>query len=555
MNKGIRFALLLLFLGVSSASAQVETPSQFGQHFFLPGFQMTLANNYITSIHDDMPNYLALPFKEEQFTVYGSHVILRAYKNDSTTVDKRITTGTFYYDTSAHDQRAFPIAALQTRVYRNDTLVRDWQYIPKMPSFKDSNLLCTTPSHEQPLVYWLVNDSLNVGDSMLIELRRDSAAPLLRLHLHRENAYTQPFMMTNVHDEDRNELSFISSLLTQKSSLIYNSLHYRDRPGSGLAGDNQLISPRSQMAFYFRRDNSEANDSILLYRITGGRYRDTAWQKTDGLVLMTTLNDNAHYKLEVKYADGHGKLSVYTFYTPPLWYQTTWFKVILFAAAVTLLLLGYFISRARKNKRRIKYLQLEMQALHAQMNPHFLFNALSSIQGLMNDQQTDKANKYLSGFAALLRSAVSQGRKEFVPLSVELKDLNNYIELERLRFGFRYALDILPGLPADEITILPLLAQPLIENAAKHGLSGKRENGLLTLQITREQSDLLLYVTDNGNGFNPNNGASGHGIPLTQERIALFNRMYKHRKIILDVSSSASGTRCYFRFKNWLDND
>lgn len=554
MNKGIRFALLVLFFGISSASAQVNKPLKFGQHFFLPGLRMSFSNNYVKSINEDNPNFLTLPFKEEHFTVYGGRVGLSAIKNDSTIIDQT-SAGTFYFDTCARDKTAFPIAELQTRVYRNDTLLRDWQYIQKMPSFKDTNVMCLAAYHEQPLSYWLVNDSLHVGDSMLIELRRDSAAPLLRLHLHRENAYTQPFMMTNVHDEDHNELSFISNQLQQKSSLIYSSLFYHDWPGSGLTCNNQPILANSQMAFYFRRDNSESNDSIFLYRITGGRYRDTAWQKTDGLVLMTALSHNAHYKLEVKYADGHGKLSVYTFYTPPLWYQTTWFKVLLFAVAVALLLLGYFISRARENKRRIKYLQLEMQALHAQMNPHFLFNALSSIQGLMNDQQTDKANKYLSGFAALLRSAVSQGRKEFVPLSVELKDLNNYIELERLRFGFRYELDILPGLPADEITILPLLAQPLIENAAKHGLSGKRENGLLRLQITREQSDLLLYVTDNGNGFNPNNGGSGHGIPLTRERIALFNRMYKHRKIILDISSSASGTRCCFRFKTWLDND
>lgn len=361
--------------------------------------------------------------------------------------------------------------------------------------------------------------------------------------------------MKNVQDEERNELSFISSQLQQKNTLISNSVLYRDQPGSGLAGDNQLISPNSQLAFYFRRDNSEADDSIFSYRITGGRYQDTAWQKTDGLIFMTALSHNSRYKLSVKYADGHGKLSVYTFYTLPLWYQNTWFKVMLFAVTVALLLLGYFISRTRNNKRRIKYLQLEMQALQAQMNPHFLFNALGSIQGLMNDQQTDKANKYLSGFAALLRSAVSRGRKEFVPLSVELKDLNYYIELERLRFAFRYELDILPDLPVDEITMLPLLAQPLIENAAKHGLSGKRENGFLTLRINKEQSDLLLSVIDNGNGFNPDNTVSGHGIQLTRERIALFNRMYKHRKIILDISSSATGTRCCFRFKNWIDND
>ena len=203
----------------------------------------------------------------------------------------------------------------------------------------------------------------------------------------------------------------------------------------------------------------------------------------------------------------------------------------------------------------MKQLQLEMQALHAQMNPHFLFNALGSIQGLMNDMQTVKANKYLTGFAALLRSSISQGQQAFVPLAVELKNLDNYIELERLRFGFQYIRSVSPGIMAGEIEVPPLLAQPLIENAAKHGLSGKREAGLLRLEITKENADMLITVIDNGNGFNTTPPGTGHGISLTRDRIALFNRMYKHREIILTINSTAGGTQCTLRFKNWMDND
>lgn len=554
MNKGLLLALLALVFGASAVNAQLTMKNKWSWHFVLPDFQMTLSANFLTGGYPYNPTYVTLPFKEEHFTVYGQQVILSAFKRDSL-INIGDHGGSFLMDTSLQDQHAFPLEHLQARVFRNDSLLSGWQYIEKMPSFKDTSVTYKAAPHLPANSYWLVNDNMQVNDSMLIELRRDTATPFLRLHLKREDGNIQPLMMSSANNKTVTELSFISKELLNQQDLIKSTPFYHDRPGGGLDYNNALLSTDDQLSFHFRNNSTKANDSIFLYRLTGGRYKDTAWQKSAGLIFLTGLTNNAHYRLEVKYADGYGKSSLYTFYTAPLWYQTTWFKVTVLAMVIALLLLFSFMSRTRKNKRRIKYLQLEMQALHAQMNPHFLFNALSSIQGLMNDQQTDKANKYLSGFAALLRSAVSQGRKELVALSVELKDLNNYIELERLRFGFRYELDILPGLPADEITILPLLAQPLIENAAKHGLSGKRENGLLTLQIMREQSDLLLYVTDNGNGFNPNNGGSGHGIALTRERIALFNRMYKHRKIILDISSSASGTRCCFRFKNWLDND
>lgn len=547
--------LLVLLFSVPTANAQLYFREKSSQHFMLPGFQMTLSNNFESAHHPYSPVYIALPFKDEYFTVYGEHLILSAFKRDSL-IQLANFQGGLFRDSSLQDSNAFPFAALQARVVRNGAVLRDWQYISNMTSFEDRAVTYTANPRKPAPSYWLVNDTLAIGDSILIELRKKNEQPFLRLHAKRENAHTQPFMMSYLSDSSTStELSFISKQLLYSLNRVYDTRFYSDWPGGGLQLRNARVSANSRLAFYFREETSHTMDSIYSYRILGGQYKDTAWQKTDGLILMASLLHNADYTLEVKYADGHGQLSTYTFNTPPLWYQTSWFKIIIFALAVAILLLLFFVSRARKNKRKMKYLQLEMQALHAQMNPHFLFNALGSIQGLMNDQQTAKANKYLTGFATLLRSAVSQGSKAFVPLSVELKNLDNYIELERLRFGFRYELEVSPAIQTDQIDVPPLLAQPLIENAAKHGLSGKRENGMLRIHITKENADLLFLVIDDGNGFDPDKPANGHGIRLTQARIALFNRMYKYRKILLEISSSSNGTRCCLRFKNWMDND
>jgi hypothetical protein len=552
MSKRTFRVILLVLLNTTAAKAQLSIKGKQSEYFLLPGLHIVLSNNFIRDGYKYTPNYISLPFKEEHFKVYGGQLIMSAFKKDSL-VKTGDYSGAFFIDSSWQDRNAFPLEAIQVRVSRNDTLLRDWRPLNRLPDFEDSAVTFKADPGKPVRSYWLVRDSLRIGDSLLVELRKDTGQAFFRLYAKRENAYTQPHLMTYYSDTSLTEFSFIRKILLDHRQKIYDELSYDDWPGPGLPLYNSPISANARLAFYFRKDIQGSKDSIFAYRVLGGRYTDTSWQKTDGLILVPALQSNASYKMEVKYADGHGTVSAYSFYTPPLWYQATSFRIIVVMLVIATLLLLGFLSRAGKNKRRMKQLQLEMQALHAQMNPHFLFNALGSIQGLMNDMQTAKANKYLSGFAALLRSSISQGQQAFVPLPVELKNLDNYIELERLRFGFQYVCSVSPGIRSGEIAVPPLLAQPLIENAAKHGLSGKQGAGMLRLEITAENADMLMIVTDNGKGFDTMERVTGHGIALTRDRIALFNRMYKHRQIILTINSTAGGTQCILRFKNWMD--
>jgi two-component system, LytTR family, sensor kinase len=164
----------------------------------------------------------------------------------------------------------------------------------------------------------------------------------------------------------------------------------------------------------------------------------------------------------------------------------------------------------------------------------------------------DKANQYLSGFALLLRSSMLSTTKETIPLQTELKNLDNYIQLEILRFSFQYELYVDPALQTDIIEVPPLLAQPLIENAVKHGVSGKGTAGEIKFRIVKDKQDMLFSISDNGPGFDPSKAVDRHGIKLTRDRIELYS---KHRRITLEIQSNTNGTTVLLRFKNWLEND
>ena len=192
--------------------------------------------------------------------------------------------------------------------------------------------------------------------------------------------------------------------------------------------------------------------------------------------------------------------------------------------------------------------------LYAQLNPHFVFNALGSIQGLLNDNQIEKANQYLAGFGSLLRNTLISSEKEMQSLEVEIKSIKNYIELEQLRNPFLFRLTIDEKIDIHEVQTLPLLMQPLIENAIKHGISNK-ENAEITLTISKKEDDLIFEIADNGKGFDILEEQKGFGLKLVKDRITLFNQSSTKMKIDIKIQSDLSGTQITVYYKNWLKND
>ena len=275
---------------------------------------------------------------------------------------------------------------------------------------------------------------------------------------------------------------------------------------------------------------------------------------SNGIIFLDLKESGAKYKLEVRYKDNPQHVAVYKFNTEPDWYQALWFKIVIGMILLLIFSIIYIFWMRKITKRKRLEQKSKIKMLYAQLNPHFVFNALGSIQGLLNDNQIEKANQYLVGFGSLLRNTLASSENETQSLEIEIKSINNYIELEQLRNPFVYRLTIDEKINVHEVQTLPLLLQPLIENAIKHGISNK-ENAEIRITISKKEDDLIFELADNGKGFDTLAEQKGFGLKLVKDRITLFNQSSKKMKIDMKIQSNLSGTRITIYYKNWLKND
>jgi sensor histidine kinase YesM len=149
-----------------------------------------------------------------------------------------------------------------------------------------------------------------------------------------------------------------------------------------------------------------------------------------------------------------------------------------------------------------KLLELEQKALHLQMNPHFLFNCLNSIKGLVAENKIEESKSYINKFAKLMRSILDSSRESFVTLDKEIELIKNYVYLENLSRDAPIELEVILGNVVDPSTLkIPsMLIQPFVENAVLHGLAQKKDNALIRLSFNRTESFMYCTVEDNGIG-------------------------------------------------------
>lgn len=227
--------------------------------------------------------------------------------------------------------------------------------------------------------------------------------------------------------------------------------------------------------------------------------------------------------------------------------------IVAFSIGLVFLVILYFIKKRNKKKLAEKEQQkntakLQLNSIRSQLNPHFLFNALSGIQNLMNKNEIDNANKYLSKFARLTRNVLDD--KELISLSQEKTLLDDYLQMEQLRFGFKYEINRSEDL--DNIEIPSMLLQPFVENAVKHGISQKGTDGKIMITFIKQANDLVLTVTDNGNGFDTEKKINGLGLLLSNNRIELLNSIYKENRFTLAIQSTTNGTKISLVLTDWL---
>jgi ligand-binding sensor domain-containing protein len=251
----------------------------------------------------------------------------------------------------------------------------------------------------------------------------------------------------------------------------------------------------------------------------------------------------------------------------PHFYQTVWLKIILL-----LLLLGavgLIAARIVRNIRREadlrqKISQSEMMALRAQMNPHFIFNCLSSIDNLIQDDQKEKATTYLTKFAKLIRAILELSKKETVPCWKDLEALQLYLEMESLRLDrqFGWSFDVDDRIIRGDYKIPPMILQPFVENAIHHGLMNKLdEDKRLKIEGRFINGSIRFAVEDNGIGRSkaaeykrinkPDHQSMG--MEITLERMNHFNDRESNTVRIIDLydkNGSPAGTR----IEVWINN-
>ncbi len=250
---------------------------------------------------------------------------------------------------------------------------------------------------------------------------------------------------------------------------------------------------------------TDADKVKYKYRLNQGVWTTTPLSS----VLLSALTPGS-YLFEVIAVDGYGVNSqkpacIWIKVSPPFW-RTWWFVSLVFLLAAGLVLLWVFIRIKRLKQQNLlekRLLLTELQMLHLQMNPHFLFNTLQSIQHYILEHRRELAVSYLAKFSKLMRLILNHSKKSSITLTEEISFLNLYTELEQLRFNdqFSYQVNLFNLNDTEEIRLPPMIVQPFVENAIKYGLNYKKIGGRLDVSFTLEsQSWLKITVEDNGVG-------------------------------------------------------
>ncbi len=233
--------------------------------------------------------------------------------------------------------------------------------------------------------------------------------------------------------------------------------------------------------------------------------------------------------------------------------QQKYYILILVIAIGLIIAIGFILFRQNKIVAQTRTVQLEQRLLRTQMNPHFIFNSLTAIQSFVYKSDPRQAGKFLSSFATLVRAILDNSREEYISLTKELKWLENYLELQKLRFEnrFEYAIHIDENVIPENIEIPPMLTQPFIENALEHGFRNITYLGKLDIYFEVKEETLVINIRDNGIGLStetqhtPSNHVS-HAIPITKERLLLLNKNKKEKIIFSMESNDGQGVSVRF---------
>ena len=235
------------------------------------------------------------------------------------------------------------------------------------------------------------------------------------------------------------------------------------------------------------------------------------------------------------------KPASFSFAILPAWWQTWTFRIVAGIFLSFLIAVVFKIRldviRAKDQKKAVlqnRIAAIELNALRAQMNPHFVFNSINSVQYFITNNDPDSSQKYLSKFAKLIRYVVDNSKLTSIPIKNEIEALTLYLDLEALRFGtrFEYEIRVHENVDTQYTQIPSMLIQPYVENSIWHGIMHKNGNGKITVSLEMKNEVLHCIVEDNGIGRqksrelkNPDHRHESVGMSNTKERLDIINHV------------------------------
>jgi ligand-binding sensor domain-containing protein/two-component sensor histidine kinase len=244
-----------------------------------------------------------------------------------------------------------------------------------------------------------------------------------------------------------------------------------------------------------------------------------------------------------------------TLFLKPHFYQTLFFRLTIPLIILMLLaLISYLVINYLRQREQQKRDLLRQQALRGQMNPHFIFNALNSINYFISNNDRLSANRYISDFSRLIRNVLNNMNEDYVRLSVELDSLEEYLRIEHLRFGdkFDYLLEVDPSITPESVMVSPGFVQPFVENAIWHGVMGlDGRKGRITISLKMKDNSIMCTVDDDGVGRVRSEAMKDRSLPrkskgisLAMERLRIINslRSANYRISISDLHPDLENT-------------
>lgn len=353
-----------------------------------------------------------------------------------------------------------------------------------------------------------------------------------------------------VFDKNRDVFNPTSPLISLTGFTVND--HQQDY-SSGL----NLKADQNSIEIFFSILSFKSEDELRIsYKINDGAWLNLPSQSRV-LSFPSLSPGNYHLTLKVTNEDGvvvPKPLEIHFVIKPPFYLQ--WWFLLLGVIVIAWGIYWYMSWRIndinQKNQLIADKLKLEQEvkqsilaSIKSQMNPHFLFNALNTIQAYIYTNDKENASFYLGKFSELTRRILEMSNKDSVPLSEEIKALTLYLELEKIRFEdlLTYTFDVDPALQTDFVYIPSMLIQPYVENAIKHGLLHKKSERKLWIKFIKEKDCLMVIIDDNGIGrkrseqlkrLKERNSHNGFAISANQKRLDILNQGAKHQ-IMMEI--------------------